>query len=57
MDIPAIREMLRDKALELRRTGYSIEVDGFDLISSTLTPTGPAYRMVETFRFDKEKEV
>ncbi len=52
LDAVAVRNMVDEKALELKEKGYSIKVDGFDLMRSNLTPRGPVYEVIRSYPFD-----
>ncbi len=49
LDAVAIREMVEEKAGKLKKKGYSIGVDSFDLMRSTLTPEGPFYEVIGSY--------
>ena len=52
VDPGAIREIVDVKARELKEKGYSIRVDGFDLMRSTLAPEGPIYKVIGSYPFN-----
>ncbi len=51
--IGPIRKMVEDAAEMMKADGYSIPVNGFDLISSTLTPEGPIHEKIRSFQFEE----
>ncbi len=51
VDIGAVRKMVDGKARELQKRDYTINVNGFDLMRSTITPTGPVYKVIGSYPF------
>ncbi|MCK5772578.1 MAG: RNA 2',3'-cyclic phosphodiesterase, partial [Thermoplasmata archaeon] len=49
LDAVAIGEMVEEKAGKLKEKGYSIGVESFDLMRSTLTAEGPLYEVIGSY--------
>jgi 2'-5' RNA ligase len=49
VDVRSVRKIADRCAADLKDEDYTVDVDSFHLISSTLTPEGPVYETIDTF--------